>query len=144
MEGKFSFHDNESSKTKDYYYLEPGLCHSFTNIVEAMSSLIQIRNNHNTTCIGVKKDPRNQKVAFLLVNDESSLVLSSIDLEHIFERTVLNNREFLMPGKGPHKPLFADDFVRFQSLMIWFLEYNIVGEAKAPYMLSFHIKGKVR
>ena len=38
-EVKFLFHDNELSKTKDYYYLEPGLYHSITDIVEAMNSL---------------------------------------------------------------------------------------------------------
>ena len=35
--GNFWFHDNELSKTKDYPYLEPGLCHSITDIVEAMN-----------------------------------------------------------------------------------------------------------
>ena len=78
-EGKFLFHDNELSKTKDYYYLEPGLHYSFTDIVEAMNSLIQKRNDQNTTCIGVKVDRRSLKATLLLVNDESSLVISSID-----------------------------------------------------------------
>ena len=66
------FHDNELSKTNDYYYLERGLYHSITDIVEAMNSLIQNRNNHNKTCIGVKVDRRTPKIAFSLVMDESS------------------------------------------------------------------------
>ena len=37
----FLFHDKEISRTRDYYYLEPGLYHSITDIVEAMNSLIQ-------------------------------------------------------------------------------------------------------
>ena len=118
-EGKFLLHDNELSKTKDYYYLEPGLYHSITDIVEAMNSLIQNRNNHNTHCIGVEVDRRTQKVAFSLVNDDSSLVISSIDLGHIFGGDVRNDRGNLMLGKGPHKPLFACDIVRFHSLMIY-------------------------
>ena len=94
-EGKFLFHDNELSKTKDYYYLEPGLYHSITDIVEAMNSLIQNRNNHNTNCIGVKVDHRSQKVTFMLVNDESRLVISSIDLGHFFGSDARNDRGIL-------------------------------------------------
>ena len=118
-EGKFSFHDNKLSKTKHYYYLEPGLYHSITDIVEAMNSLIQKRNNHNKTCIGVKVDRRTQEIAFSLVNDESSWVISSINLGHIFGGDVRNDRGILMLGKGPHKPLFAYDIVRIHSLMIY-------------------------
>ena len=108
-EGKFLFHDNDLSKTKDYYYLDAGLYHSITDIVEAMKSLIQSSNNHNTTCIGVTVDRRTQKTAFSPVNDEFSLVISSIDLGHIFGSHVRNDRGILMLGKGPHKPLFAYD-----------------------------------
>ena len=91
MEGKFLFHDNDLSKTKDYYYLQPGIYPSITDIEEEMNSLIQSRKNHNTTCIGVKVDRRTQKVAFWLVVDELSLVISSIDLGHIFwVRSVMN------------------------------------------------------
>ena len=42
-EGKILIHDNELSKTKDYYYLELGLHHSITDMVEAMNSLVQTR-----------------------------------------------------------------------------------------------------
>ena len=66
-EGRFMFRDNELSKTKDYYYLEPGFYHSFTDIVEAMNSLIRKRNNHNKTCIGVKGDRRTRKLCFRLL-----------------------------------------------------------------------------
>ena len=132
-EGKILFHDNELSKTKDYYYLEPGLYHSNTNIVEAMNSLYQKLNNHNKTCIGVKVDCRTQKNAFSLVNDESSLVISSIDLGHHFWRDVRNEWGIMMLVKGPHKPLFVYDIVRSPSLMIYtdIVEYNIVGDTKA-------------
>ena len=145
-EDKFLFHDNELSKTKDYYYLEPGLYHSITDIVEAMNSLIQNRNNHNTTCIGVKVDRRSQKVAFLLVNDESGLVISSIDLGHIFVGDARNDRGILMLSEGPHKPLFAYDIVRIHSLMIYtdIVDYNIVGDTKAPLLRCFPFISKVK
>ena len=145
-EGKFLFHDNELSKTKDYYYLEPGLYHSITDIVEAMNSLIQNRNNHNTTCIGLKVDRRSQKATFSLVNDKSSLVISSIYLGHNFGGDVRNDRGILMLGKGPHKPLFAYDIVRIHSLMIYtdFVEYNIVGDTKATFLRCFPFISKVK
>ena len=66
-EGKLLFHDKDISEPKDYYYLEPGLYHSITDIVKAMNSLTQNGNNHNTTCIGVKVDRRTQKVQFHLL-----------------------------------------------------------------------------
>ena len=106
-EGKFLFHDNELTKAKVYYYLKTGLYHSITDIVEAMNSLIQNRNNHNKTCVGVKVDRRTQKIAFLFVNEESSLVISSIDLGHTFGGDVRNDWGILMLGKGPQKPFFA-------------------------------------
>ena len=135
-EGKFLFHDNNLSKTKDYYYLEPGLYHSITDIVEAM-----------TTCIVVRRvDRRTQKIAFLVVKDESSLVISSIDLGHIFGGDVRNDGGILMLGKGPHKPLFAYDIVRIYSLMIYtdIVEFNIVGDTKAPLLPCFPVISKVK
>ena len=145
-EGKFFFHDNELSKTKDYYYLEPEFYHSTTDIVEAVNSLIHDRNNHNTTCIGVKVDRRNQKLTFSLVKYEYSLVISSVNLGHIFGGVVLNDRGILMLGTGPHKPLFAYDIVRIHSLMIYtdIVEYNIVGDTKAPLIRCFRFISKVK
>ena len=49
------FHDEKLSKTTEAYYLEPGLYFSITDIVEAMNTLIQERNNHRDTCITIKK-----------------------------------------------------------------------------------------
>ena len=145
-EEKFLFHDNELSKTKDYYYLEPGLYHSINDIIEAMNSIIQKRNNHNMTCIGVKVDRRSQKKTFSLVKEESSSVLSTIDLSHIFGGDVRSDRGILMLGKGPHKPLFANDIVRIHSLMIYtdIVEYNIVGDRRAPLLRCFPFISKVK
>ena len=111
-----------------------------------MNSLIHDRNNHNTTCIGVKVDRRNQKVAFSLVNYEYSLVISSSDLGHIFGGDVRNDRGILMLGKGPHKPLFAYDIVRIHLLMIYTgtVDYNIVGDTKAHLLRCFPFISKVK
>ena len=111
-----------------------------------MNSLIQNRHNHNTTCIGVKVDRRTQKIAFSLVNEESSLVISGIDLGHIFGGDVRNDRGILMLGKGPHKPLFAYDIARIHSLIIYtdIVEYKIVGDTRAPLLRCFPFISKVK
>ena len=46
-EMKFKFFDEKLSKTMSTYNLEPGLNISITDIVAAMNTLIQERNNHN-------------------------------------------------------------------------------------------------
>ena len=52
-EVKFMFYDDKLSKTTEADYLEPGLYSSITDIVEAMNTLIQERNNHRDTCITI-------------------------------------------------------------------------------------------
>ena len=49
-------------------------------------------------------------------------------------------------GKGPHKPEFAYDIVRIHSLMIYtdLIEYNIVGDTKAPVLRCFPSKSKLK
>ena len=63
------------------YNLEPGLYTSITDIVEAMNTFIQERNNHNESCITVKVSRRSQKVVIILANDTSGLAFCSTDLE---------------------------------------------------------------
>ena len=48
-EGYSKFRDKKLSKTTSTYNLEPGLYTSITDIVEAMNTLNQERNNHNET-----------------------------------------------------------------------------------------------
>ena len=54
-DGKFLFFDQKLSKSSEFYYLEPGLNPSITDIVEAMKTLIQQRHNHSELCITVKE-----------------------------------------------------------------------------------------
>ena len=63
------------------------------------------------TCIGVKVGRKTQNFAFSLVNDESSLMISSIDLGHIFGGGVRKDQGILMLRRRRHKPLFACDIV---------------------------------
>ena len=109
------FYAEKLSKKTEAYYLEPGLGSSITDIVEAMHSLLQERNNHRDTCITIKVSRIPQKVKVCLANEESSLAIFSTDLGHVFRGDVRNHLGILMCGKGPHEPTFAYDIVRIHS-----------------------------
>ena len=145
-EGKFDFSDVKLSKSTSTYNLEHGLYTSITDIVEAMNRLIQERNNHNETCIRVKVSRRTQKVVILLGNGTSGLAFCSTDLGHIFGNNVGNEFGVLMIGKGPAEPQFAYDIVRMHSLMTYsdLVEYNIVGDTKAPLLRCFLFISKLK
>ena len=137
--GNFKFFDEKLSKSTTTYNPDPGLYFSITDIVEAMKTLIQERNNHNETCLTIKVSRRTQKVVIMLANDTSGLAFCSTDLGHIFGNNVGNELRVLMIGKGPHEPEFAYNIVRIHSLMIYsdLLEYNIVGDTKLPCYDAF-------
>ena len=145
-EGYFKFFDEKLSKSTSIYNLEPGLNTSITDIVEAMNTLIQERNNHNETCIKVKNSRRSPNVVIIHANDISSLVFCSTDLSHHFGNNVGNQFGVLMKGKSPHEPKFAYDIVRIHSLIIYsnLVEYNIVGDTKAPWLRCFPVISKLR
>ena len=145
-EGYFKFFDEKLSKTTSTYNLEPGRYTSITDIVEAMNTLIQERNNHNETCITVKVSHRTHEVVIMLANDSSGLAIFSTDLGHIFGNNVGNHFGVLMKRKVPHEPQFAYDVVRIHSLMIYsdLVEYNIVGDTKAPLLRCFPFISKLK
>ena len=134
--GKFKFFDEKLSKSTSTYNLEPGLYTSVRDIVKAMNTLIQEKNNHNETRITNQVSRRTQKVVILLANDTSDLAFCSTNLGHIFGDNVGNEFGLLMIGKGPHEPEFAYDIVRIHSLMIYsdLVQYSIVGDAKVPLL----------
>ena len=106
-EGKFKFFDEKLSKLTSTNNLEPGLYTSITDIVEAMNTLIQKRNNHNDTCITVQASRRTPNVVIMLANDTSGLAICSTDLGYIFGNNVGNEFGVLVIGKGPHEHEFA-------------------------------------
>ena len=136
---QFKFFDEKLSKSTATYNLEPGLYIWISDFVADMNKLIQERNNHNETCITDKVSRRMQKVVIMLANDSSGLAFCSTDLGHIFGNNVGNDFGVLMIGKGPHKREFACDIVHIHSLMIYsdLVEYNIVGDTKAPLLRCF-------
>ena len=95
-QGKLNFFDKKLSKPTSTYSIEPGLYTSITDIVEAMNTLIQERNNHNETCITVMVSRRRQKVVTVLANDTSGFAFCSTDLDHIFGYNVRNEFGLLL------------------------------------------------
>ena len=117
-ERNFKFFDDKFSNSLSTYFLEPGLYTSITDIVEAMNTLIQEKNNHNRTCIAVKVSRRKQKVVFMLANNTPCLAFFSTDLGPISGNNVGNEFGVLMRRKGPQEPEFAYNIVNINSLMI--------------------------
>ena len=144
--GKFMFFDEKLSKSTSTDNLEPGLYTSITDIVEAMNTLIQERNNHKETSITIKVSRRTQKVVIIVANNTSGLAFCSTDLSHIFGNNVANEFVVLMIGKGPPELEFAYDIVRIHSLMIYsdLVEYNFVGDTKAPLLRCFPFISKLK
>ena len=133
------FFDTEFSNSSEYYYLEPGLYHSITDFVVAINMLIQKRHNHTETSIAVKVSRRTQKPQIHLANERSGFAFFSTDLGHNFRSNVANEVGVLLRGKGPNKPVFANDTVRLHPLMIYtdLIEYNNVGDTQAPLLRCF-------
>ena len=145
-EGKLKFFDEKLSKSTSTYSIQPGLYNSIADIVDAMYTLIQERNNHNETCITVKVSRRSQKVVIILANNSSGLAFCSTDLGHIFGNNVGNEFGLLMIGKGPHEPQFAYDIVRIHWLMIYsnLVECSIVGDTKVALLRCFPFISKLK
>ena len=145
-EGNFMFFDKKLSKPSEFYYLEPGLYPSITDIVEAMNILIQERHNHSENCIKVKVSRRTQKVQFKLANEGSGLAFLITVPGHTFGRIVGIEFGVMLRGKRPHKPEFAYDIVRIHSLMIYtdLIEYNFVGDTKVPLLCCFPFISKLK
>ena len=111
-----------------------------------MNTLIQERHNQGENCISVKVFRITQKIEVYLANEISGLAFFSTDLGDIFGSNVDNEFGLMLRGKGPHKPEFAYDIVRIHSLMIYtdLIEYNIVGDTKAPLLRCFHFISKLK
>ena len=139
------FYDKKLSNSSQFNYLESGRYPSITDIVEAMNILIQERHNHIENCITVKVSRKTQKFEIYFANEGSGLAFFSTDLGHIFGSKVGNEFGVMLRGKGPQKPEFAYDIVRIHSLMIYtdLIDYNIVGDTKAPLLPCFPFISKL-
>ena len=138
------FFDRTLSNSSGFYYLETGSYPCITDTVEAINTLIRERHNHSDNCVTVKVSRRTQKVEVYLANEKSGLALFSTDLGQIFGSIVGNEFGVMLRRKGPHKPKFAYDIVRLHSLMIYLIQYNIVGDTKAPLLRCFAFISKLK
>ena len=138
--------DKKLSNSPEFYYLEPSLYPSITDIVEAMNTLFQERHNHSENCITVKVPRRPQKVEIYLANEGSGLAFFSADLSHIFGCNVRNEFGVMLRRKGPHNSEFPFDIVRIHCLTIYtnLIEYKIVGDTKAPLLRCFPFFSKLQ
>ena len=137
--GEFNFFDKKLSKSTSTFSIEPGLYISITDIVEAINTVTQERNNHNETCITVKVSRRTQKLVIMLANASTGLAFCSTDWGDIFGNNVGNEFGILMIGKGPHEPKFAYDIVRIRSL-----QHCWRHKSSPATMLSFYLKATGR
>ena len=136
--------ESKLSKSLEFYYLEPGLYPSITDIVEAINILIQERHNHSENCIKAKVSRRTQKVEIYLANKGFGLAFFSKDLGHIFGSNVGNEFGVMLRGKGPHKPEFAYELVRIHSLMIYTdLQYRWRHNVSIAALLFFYFEAQV-
>ena len=140
------FFDKKISKSSEFYYLKPGFYPSVTDIVEAMNTLVQEKHNHSENCITVEVSRRTQNVEVYLANEGSGLAFLSTDLRHIFGSNVGNEFGVMLRAKGPHKPKLAHDIVSIHSLMLYtdLIEYNFVGDTKAPLLRCFPFISKLK
>ena len=140
------FYDEKLSKTREAYYLQPGLYCSITDIVEAMNTLTQERNNYRDTCITIKVGRVTQKVKGYLEKEDLSLAFFSTDLGHVFGGDLRIDLGILVCGKGPHEPTVTYEIVRIHSLIIYadIVEYKIVGDTKTPLLRCFPFISKLK
>ena len=133
------FFDKKLSKSSEFFYLEPDLYPSITDIVEAMNIIIQERHNHSENCIKVKVARRTQKFEIYFANEISGLALFNTDVGHIFGSNVGKEFGVMLRGRRPHKPEFAYKIFLIHSLMIYtdLIEYSTVGDKKAPMLRCF-------
>ena len=111
-----------------------------------MNILFQEKHNHSENCSKVELSRRTQRIEIYHANEGSGLVFSSTDLGHIFGSNVANEFGVMLRGKVPHKTEFASDIVRIHSLTIYtnLIEYNIVGDTKAPLLCCFPFISKLK
>ena len=116
-----------------------------TDLVEAMNTLFQERNN-TTKLAKQSRFLAQRKVVVMLANDNSGFAFCSTDLSHIFGNNVGQKFGVMMIGKGPHEPEFAYEIVRIPSLMIYsdLVGYNIVGDTKTPLLRCFPFISKLK
>ena len=82
--GKLMFFDTKQSNSSEYYYLKPGIYHSFSDFSEAMNALIPGSHIHTENSIVVKVSRRNLKIEIGLAREGSGFAFFITVSGHIF------------------------------------------------------------
>ena len=109
-----------------------------------MNSVIKNGSDRSDVNIRVKVSRKTQKIDVSHVNEESQLLISNLGTN--FGGDVGNYMRILLRLKVTHKRLFAYEIVRIPSLMVYskFVEYNVVGDTKAPWLPCFPFIWKLK
>ena len=86
--------DTKFSNFSEYSHLEPGFCHWFFEIMEAMNTLIQERHTHAEASIAVKMFRGTQKIEIRLANKGSGLAFLVRMWVIIFEAMLTMTSEY--------------------------------------------------
>ena len=83
---------------------------------------------------------------FTLQKKRSGLAFLSTNLGHIFGSNVGNEFRVMLRRKGTHQPEIAYVNICIHSLMIYtnLIEYNVVGDRKAPLLRCFLFNSKLK
>ena len=87
-----------------------------------------------------------QKFEIHLAKEGSGLAFFSTEPGHIFGSDVGNEFGVILTAVEPHKPDFAYDIARKQTLMVYtdLTEYIIVGDTKTPLLRFFRFVWKLK
>ena len=139
------FADKKLSNPSEFYHLEPGLCPSFTDIVEAMNTLIQKRHYHNESCNTVGVSRRTQKNEIWLTDEGSGLAFYSMEKGLILRSNAGNEFGKKLREKRPHKP-FAYYIVGIHFLILHtdLIGYKTVDDTRTLLLRCFLFVSKLK
>ena len=103
--------------------------------------------NYDYNGIYVSVDKITQKFGLYLPEDQSVFIFQRADLGQISGCDLEQNQTgVIVKGKGPHYPQSFYDIIRKDSLMIYsdFINYNIVGDTKTPFLRCLPFISKVK
>ena len=150
-EGKFFFIDDKNPRKRtfslDPYNIPAGLYTSIVDVIHAMNLAIQKREEHKNSVITLNVNKITQQISITLPSDQAKLVIYSADLSHVLGVELSSEAMgVFIQGKGPHFPKYTYDIVRIHTIMIYsdIVEYNIVGDTKAPLLRCIPFISKIK
>lgn len=141
-DGKFRYKYDNNDTNLEPMYIPPGMYKSLHEVLQIMVEIITKNQNVPGDPVVFDLDKHSQKVIIRLPSPESILVIQSMDLAHI-----LGYRSGVMLyGNTPHNSEYAFDILRIHSILVYsdIIEYNIIGDTKAPLLRCFPLMSKLK